>query len=88
MEVVGNCNHIITGFLTNIRPQLAPNIPLCIAVPTWYDTSGQATHLPLIKNLQQLGYHQLNHTPLIYRRPDQVVARELLILQTTRVLDD
>ena len=80
-EVVGNCNHIITGFLTNIRPQLAPNTPLCIAVPAWYDASGRATHLPLIKNLQQLGYRQLNRTPLIYRRPDQIVARELLILK-------
>ena len=82
--VVGNCNHIITSFLTNIRPQLAPNTPLCIAVPAWYDASGQATHLPLIKHLQQLDYHHLNRrTPLIYRRPDQVVARELLILQAT-----
>ena len=80
-EVAGNCNHIITGFLANIRPQLAPNTPLCIAVPAWYDTSGQAAHLPLIKNLQKLGYHQLNHTPLIYRRPDQIVARELLVLK-------
>ena len=80
-EVVGNCNHIITGFLTNIRPQLAPNTPLCIAVPAWYDASSRATHLPLIKNLQQLGYYQLNRTPLIYRRPDQTVARELLVLK-------
>ena len=87
-EVAGNCNHIITGFLSNIRLQLAPNTPLCIAVPAWYDTSDQAAHLPLIKNLQKLGYYQLNRTPLIYRRPDQVVARELLILQTTRALDD
>lgn len=80
-EVVGNCNHIITGFLTNIRPQLAPNTPLCIAVPAWYDASSRATHLPLIKNLQRLGYYQLNRTPLIYRRPDQIVARELLVLK-------
>lgn len=87
-EVAGNCNHIITGFLTNIRPQLAPNTPLCIAVPAWYDASGHATHLPLIKRLQQLGYYQLNHTPLIYRRPDQTVARELLILRTSRAPDD
>ena len=79
--VVSNCNHIITSFLTNIRPQLAPNTPLCIAVPAWYDASGQATHLPLIKNLQKLGYYQLNRTPLIYRRPDQIVARELLVLK-------
>ena len=56
--VVGNCNHIITSFLTNIRPQLAPNTPLCIAVSAWYDTSGRATHLPLIKHLQELGYYQ------------------------------
>ncbi len=81
-EVAGNCNHIITGFLTNIRPQLAPNAPLCIAVPAWYDASGRTAHLPLIKNLQQLGYYQLNRTPLIYRRPDQIVARELLVLKT------
>jgi len=80
-EVAGNCNHIITGFLTNIRPQLAPNTPLCIAVPAWYDASSRATHLPLIKNLQRLGYCQLNRTPLIYRRPDQIVARELLVLK-------
>ena len=80
-EVAGNCNHIITGFLTNIRPQLAPNTPLCIAVPAWYDASSRATHLPLIKNLQRLGYCQLNRTPLIYRRPDQTVARELLVLK-------
>lgn len=86
-EVVGNCNHIITGFLTNIRPQLAPNTPLCIAVPAWYDASSRATHLPLIKNLQRLGYCQLNRTPLIYRRPDQIVARELLILLTSRAPD-
>ncbi len=81
-EVTGNCNHIITSFLANIRPQLTPNTPLCIAVPAWYDTSGQAAHLPLIKHLQKLGYHQLNRTPLIYRRPDQVVARELLVLKS------
>jgi len=80
-EVVGNCNHIITSFLANIRPQLAPNTPLCIAVPAWYDASGRAAHLPLIKNLQRLGYYQLNRTPLIYRRPDQIVARELLVLR-------
>ena len=87
--VVGNCNHIITSFLTNIHPQLAPNTPLCIAVPAWYDASGQATHLPLIKHLRQLGYHHLNRrTPLIYRRPDQVVARELLILLAAQAPDD
>jgi tRNA G10 N-methylase Trm11 len=87
--VVGNCNHIITSFLTNIHPQLAPNTPLCIAVPAWYDTSDQATHLPLIKHLRQLGYHHLNRRmPLIYRRPDQVVARELLILLAAQAPDD
>ncbi len=87
--VVGNCNHIITSFLSNIHPQLAPNTPLCIAVPAWYDASGQAAHLPLIKHLRQLGYHHLNRrTPLIYRRPDQVVARELLILLAAQAPDD
>ena len=80
-EVTGNCNHIITNFLRNIRSQLTPGTTLCIAVPAWRDASRNLTHLPLIKDLETLGYI-LQQPPLIYSRSDQVVVREILLLKT------
>ena len=80
-EVTGNCNHIITNFLRNIHSQLTPGTTLCIAVPAWRDASRNLTHLPLIKDLETLGYI-LQQPPLIYSRSDQVVVREILLLKT------
>lgn len=80
-EVTGNCNHIITNFLRNIHSQLTPGTTLCIAVPAWRDASRNLTHLPLIKDLETLGY-TLQQPPLIYSRSDQVVVREILLLKT------
>ena len=82
-EVVRNCNHIISTFLRNIHPQLQPGTPLCIAVPAWQSTDGRFTHLPLIRQLTDLGFERTITEPLIYHRPGQVVARELLVLKTT-----
>lgn len=84
-EVRGNCDHIISSFLKNIGTQLTPGTPLCVGVPAWRSSEGSFTHLPLINNLDQLGYThvQLNNVrseDLLYYREDQVVARELLIL--------
>lgn len=79
-EVTGNCNHIITNFLRNIHSQLTPGTTLCIAVPAWRDASRNLTHLPLIKDLETLGYI-LQQPPLIYSRSDQVVVREILLLK-------
>lgn len=84
-EVRGNCNHIISTFLSNLSNQLAPGTPLCVAVPAWKALDGSVTHLPLINSLDQLGFArvQLKNVrtqELLYHRDDQVVARELLIL--------
>lgn len=81
-EVTGNCNHIITNFLRNIHGQLTPGTTLCIAVPAWRDANRKLTHLPLVQNLEALGY-TLQQPPLIYSRSDQVVVREILLLKTT-----
>ena len=83
------CNHIISHFLTNLRPQLRPGTPLVIAVPAWRGSDGQFTHLPLITQLEQLGYQRrlLRHvrpTDLCYYRENQVVARELLVVEVAR----
>ena len=84
-QVVGNCDHIITNFLKNLASQITPGTPLCIAIPAWNDGHDHFTHLPLIKKLDRLGYTQIefknvNVKDLLYHRPEQIVARELLVL--------
>jgi len=84
-EVRGNCNHIISEFLKNLGTQIKSGTPIVLAVPAWKDASDQFTHLPLISQLDSLGYKTVefaNVRPdqLLYFRPDQVVAREILVL--------
>lgn len=84
-EVVDNCNYIITEFLRNLRDQIEPGTPICIAVPAWRNKDGSFTHLPIIDTVARFGYkpHEflnVSKNDLIYYRPDQVVARELLVL--------
>lgn len=86
VEVRGNCNHIVSGFLKNLGAQLTTGTPLCLAVPAWKDSAGNFTHLPLTANLERLGYRRLSlktvcPADLLYYRDDQVVARELLLLE-------
>lgn len=85
-EVRGNCNHIISEFLKNIHLQIATGTPLCIAVPAWRATDGSFTHLPFIDALDALGYTRrelknVRADQLLYYRENQVVARELLLLE-------
>ena len=84
-QVRRTCNAIISAFLRNIAPQLSDGTPLCLAVPAWRDTRGTITRLPLIRELDSLGYtlaelRHANSQDLLYYREDQVVARQLLIL--------
>lgn len=84
-EVRKNCNYIMGEFLRNIAPQLAPGTPLCVAVPAWKAIDGTFTHLPLIDQLDSLGYEEysfktVRQPELLYYREDQIVARELLVL--------
>lgn len=86
-EVRGNCNHIISHFLTNLHSQVATGTPLTLAVPAWRGTDGHITHLPLISQLESLGYRllpleQVRHEQLVYYRENQVVARQLLLIET------
>lgn len=85
-QVRGNCDHIISQFLKNIGSQIKTGTPLCVGVPAWRDASGNFTHLPLINKLDQLGYRQIafetvRTQELLYYREEQVVARELLVLE-------
>jgi len=85
-EVRGNCNHIISQFLKNLSTQIPSGTPVVIAIPAWKDTYGNFTHLQLINKLDTLGYEQVHlqtvsSEQLLYFRPDQVVAREILVLK-------
>ncbi len=84
-EVRKNCNYIMSEFLRNIGRQLTPGTPLCVAVPAWRAIDGSFTHLPLITQLDSMGFTSVTLTTvrsseLLYYRDDQVVARELLVI--------
>ena len=84
-EAMKNCDHIITEFLINLRPQIESGTPICIAVPAWRDKDGHFTHLPLVATIARYGYkpHEftnISQNDLLYYRENQVVARELLVL--------
>lgn len=85
-EVRGNCNHIIGSFLRNLSGQLKPGTPVAVAVPAWRDKEGKFTHLPLTNKVADYGFERIQLTTidsedLMYFRPDQVVAREILLLR-------
>ncbi len=82
---VADCNLIIKKFLNNIHGQLRPGIRLCLAVPAWQTAPGKFKKLPLIDQIGDLGYNrvtfeQARDEDLIYYRPDQVVARQLIVI--------
>ncbi|MGH7237325.1 MAG: TRM11 family SAM-dependent methyltransferase, partial [Candidatus Saccharimonadales bacterium] len=78
-------NLILKKFLKNIHAQLPAETRLCLAVPAWQSSPNQFRHLALIDQLDQIGYNRVRFehsadNQLVYCRPDQLVARELLVL--------
>lgn len=76
-----DCNVIIGKFIANLSPQLPSGAGICLGVPAWY-IRDHIHHLPCLAELPR---HKLRSITaganLIYHRPDQVVGRELLVLQ-------
>lgn len=84
-QTITDVNLIIKKFLRNVRTQLKPGTRLCVAVPAWF-VGHDTKHLPVISTLGELGYKRITfeHTldqDLIYHREDQIVGRELLVLE-------
>lgn len=80
-----DCNLIIKKFLRNISEQINPGTRLCVAVPAWQTKPNTFKQLPLIDQISDLGYtvvsfEHIRDKDLIYYRPDQVVARQLLVI--------
>lgn len=86
VKIMSEANDIAEKFLSNIAPQLKQDARLCLALPAWYLKNGEYHHLKVLDHLTDLGYNRLDlkhatKSELIYHRPDQIVARELTILE-------
>ncbi len=78
-------NSLLETFLRNLHMQLEEGATVCIAVPAWR-VGRTMLHLNLLDDLEKLGYTRLvlkhaTYSDLVYIRPEQTVARELLILK-------
>lgn len=84
-QIIAECEEIHEKFLKNIAQQLQPGMRLCLAVPAWKIKNG-FLHLKTLAKLEELGYTRKKFVhardeELIYHRPDQTVARELVVLE-------
>jgi len=84
-EIVDSVNILHKKFLKNLYKQLDKDSRICVAVPAWRIENNQFLHLPVLDQLNELGYNRIalekvNSNDLLYFRPDQIVARELVIL--------
>jgi hypothetical protein len=84
-EIIGTCNVIIHKFMRNLAAQTPAGTRLCLAVPAWQAPNGHLYHLPILDQLEVLGYNRVSFSwaseqEMVYRRPDQLVARELLVI--------
>jgi len=85
MDIVQSVNTLHKKVLHNIHRQISPHTRVCLAVPAWKTKNGYV-HLPFLDQIDKLGYNQLvfSHVDakhLVYARADQIVARQLVVLQ-------
>lgn len=84
-KIIGDCNLIISKFLKNAYHQIKPGTRLCLAVPAWHVSNNSFRHLPLIDQIDEMGYNRVSFEhvrdhDLLYYRENQIVARELLVI--------
>lgn len=84
-KIIQDCDTIHTKFFKNVARQTKPGFRMCVAVPAW-KTKNDFLHLPTLDNLDKLGYNRIKFVhaskkDLVYHRPGQIVARELVVLE-------
>lgn len=84
-DIISTCDIIANKFLTSIAMQIPSGTRLCVGLPAWQAPNGQTYHLPTLDQIENLGYNRVRFSwasgqDMIYRRPDQLVARELLVI--------
>jgi len=85
-EIIQESNTIAENFLKNLAPQIKTGTRLCLALPAWHLGNEKFKQLKVLDQLTDLGYNRLDlkhatKSDLIYHRENQVVARELTILE-------
>lgn len=83
-KVMQDVDTIHRKFLKNVAQQTKPGFRLCLAVPAWH-VRDRVYHLKTLDSLEKLGYTRQSFvhaedSDLVYRRPDQIVGRELTVL--------
>lgn len=81
---VQEVNTLLESFLENLAKQIKSGTPLCLAVPAWR-VRERFVSLPVLDHLSKIGYNHVsfktvNASGLLYYRPNQFVARKLLVL--------
>lgn len=84
-KVVRDVDTIHKKFFRNLASQLQPGTRLCLAVPAWQH-DGRLTRLPVLDHLTDMGYNYLDlkhvgRDQLVYQRENQIVVRQLVILE-------
>ncbi len=84
-QIVHDISRLHNKFLQNIGAQMRSGSRMCLAVPAWKSKNG-FIHLSTLDKLPELGYTRIDFRasrgqPLIYHREDQVVGRELVVLE-------
>jgi tRNA G10 N-methylase Trm11 len=84
-KIAGDVNTIFKKFLANLANQAKSGTKLCLAAPTWRTKNG-FVRLAGLDNLSNLGYNQVDFKSasdkdLVYYREDQIVARQLIVLE-------
>ncbi len=84
LKELNQINQLLADTLNNLRPQLRPKTRLVLAIPMWRLGRGWLT-LPLVDHLDKFGYNyagfkMVNVKDLVYSRPNQFVARRILVL--------
>lgn len=83
-SALSDMQHLLEKSLTRWARQLPTGTEVTITLPQWH-TAGTTTSLNIIDRLPDLGYTLRSFThadakKLVYRRPDQIVGRQLLVI--------
>lgn len=86
-QVMQDVDTILRKFLKNLAKQTKPGFRACVAMPAWKTPHG-IKHLKTLDSLGDLGYTRqsfvhANVEEMVYHRPEQIVARELVVLTRT-----
>ena len=79
-------SRLILAFLTNLKPQLKPDTPVCLCIPAWAEND-RYRMLKVVDQIMGLGYNfirfkDIQPLDLLYFRKGQMVARQILVLRS------